>query len=221
MNIFDKIDIINFKKGIKYSIIITSIITLMFLPIYLSNQLHRGIEPFAELFLFVGGLLLIISGCIGPGRYFKEYPVFIVQPVSSDSFFENIPISVITQHDGVKKARVFINGDEVRSIEIEKSVQIVIKRDDINVQVINNLWLEVDGIKSNSVSFTFFEFNESMTIEEVDEYSKFDELLSELVIKDLQKRYTDKVNSNLGSISLGFLVFGIITMFGSALLSYL
>ena len=77
----------------------------------------------------------------------------------------------------------------------------MVKRELINDIGLNKMWLKSkkDGFLSNIVSFTFFDFDESMSVEQVDEFSSFDNQMDPLGLQQLNEEYQKKLSSHITS----------------------
>ncbi|MCE7737212.1 MAG: hypothetical protein GPJ54_20155 [Candidatus Heimdallarchaeota archaeon] len=203
-----------FLKGVKYSVITELVLLIVFTIIYLFLFRDEGFYPFLVFTLFSGGLFFLISGFIGPGRFQHDFKIFIFSPKIGASYYENIPISSVCV-DGVNQADIIVNGNNVGDLEYKNNTnQIMVRRDSIKDVGLNKMWLKSkkDGFLSNIVSFTFFDFDESMSVEQVDEFSSFDNQMDPLGLQQLNKEYQKKLSSHMGSLSLGFFFFGVLVM---------
>lgn len=203
-----------FLQGLKYSLIIEFFLTIVFTIFYLFFLKEEELYPYLVFTLFSGGLLFIISGFIGPGRYHHNFKLFIFSPKIGASYFDNVPLSSVCL-DGVSNAEIIVNGKIVGEIEYrDKLSQVVINRELIDDIGLNKMWLKSkkDNFLSNIVSFTFFDFDETMTPEQVDEFSSFDDQMSPLALKQLNEDFQKKITSHMGSLSLGFFFCGAFVM---------
>ncbi|MCE7735973.1 MAG: hypothetical protein GPJ54_13915 [Candidatus Heimdallarchaeota archaeon] len=203
-----------FLKGIKYGAIIEIVLIAIFTIFYLSLLKEEGLYPYLVFTLFSGGLLFIISGFIGPGRYHHNYKLFIFSPKVGASYFENVPLSSVCT-EGINNADIYVNGKIVGEIDFKNQLsQIVIKRDLVDDIGLNKMWLQSknDKFLSNLVSFTFFDFDETMSTEQVDEFSSFDNQMNSFALKQLNEDFQKKITSHMGSLSLGLFITGAFVM---------
>lgn len=203
-----------FLQGIKYSIIAEIGLFIVFTIIYLFLLRDEGLYPYLVFTLFSGGLFFIISGFIGPGRFQYDFKLFLFSPKIGASYFENIPISSVCV-DGIIDADIIINDITVGEIKYNNKIsQTIVKRDLVDDIGLNQLWLKSkkDDCLSNIVSFTFFDFDETMPLEQVDEYSSFDDQIDKRALKQLNEDFQKKITSHMGSLSLGFFFFGAFIM---------
>lgn len=210
----DRINREKFLKAIKYSLILEVVLIIAFTIIYFFLLSDEGAYPYLVLTLFSGGLFFLISGFIGPGRYQHDFKLFIFSPKIGASYYENIPISSVCK-EGINSAEIIVEGKVVGEINYtNKMNQILIKRELIDDVGLNKLWLKSkkDGFLSNIVSFTLFDFDETMTAEQVEEFSSFDDQMDPRALEQLNVEFQKKIISHIGSLSLGFFFFGAITM---------
>ena len=203
-----------FLKGVKYSAITELVLLIVFTILYLFLFRDEVFYPFLVFTLFSGGLFFLISGFIGPGRFQHDFKLFIFSPKIGASYYENIPISSVCV-GGINQADIIINSKIVGDLEYKNQIdQIMVKRDLIDDIGLNKLWLKSkkDGFLSNIVSFTLFDFDESITIEQVEEYSSFDNQMDPLALQQLNEEYQKKLTSHMGSLGLGFFFFGVFIM---------
>ncbi|MCY3414984.1 MAG: hypothetical protein INQ03_25260 [Candidatus Heimdallarchaeota archaeon] len=201
-----------FLRGMKYAAY-TSVITFVIMLLYYLLILYGSGASFIGIYsFFTGGILLVVAGCIGPGRYFERYKLMIVSPGVSGSFFEHIPISAISVGD-IAEAKVMINGELIDTISFDENMgQILVPRSKVEEATLNELWLDTGDDVSNFVSFTFFEFNENMSDEEIEEFSHYDDQMSIEALKQQRQDYMKKYDSSPGSMGLGFLTTAFLIM---------
>lgn len=213
----DRVNREKFLKAIKYSVIIELVLIIVFTIIYLILLKEEGLYPYLVLTLFSGGLFFLVSGFIGPGRFQHNFKLFIYSPKIGASYFENIPISSVCIEE-INYADVIVDGKVVGEIKYKNNVnQTIIKRELIDDVGLNKMWLKSkkDGFLSNIVSFTFFDFDETMTSEQVEEFSSFDNQMDHRGLQQLNEEFQKKFTSHMGSLSMGFFFFGVfIMMFG-------
>ncbi len=201
-------------NGLKFSLLFEIIVVVLLYLIWIIFRIGSVIPfPMDALTLGLGGLLLIISGIIGPGRYSKDYSMIIYTPRSGTSFSDYVPVGAFTVDENIKDANIIINDHNVGKIKFNNFIgRKNVQREKILEHPMNYIWLEKNGIKSNKTYFTLFDFDESMTDEEIEEFSNYEKVEEDVELEPLRDKYMQKKNKRIGSISLGILTAAIITM---------
>jgi hypothetical protein len=208
-----------FLVGLKYAAIaevgLGVILFLIWVLATLSNPSPFPLDIFT---LGSGGLLLLIAGCVGPGRYHKTYELILYTPKDGSSYSESFKVNGFVVDESIQSASVMVNSQKVGSITFKNFIgSTIIKREDIMEITLNKIWLESDSIKSNETVFSLFDYSEDMTDDEIEEFSNFELGTTDLPIHETRVKYIKFLNRSLGSISFGVLTVGLVTMILGAL----
>lgn len=203
-----------FQIGVKYGAIAESILVVIIGIIWLIVANTLTTFPIAYLTFGYGGLLLTIAGCIGPGRYQKDYKILLYTPESGSSFSDNIAVSGFTMDPSISKVNVMINGKKAGDMEFDENGlgRTTITRENIISEVINSIYLETEEYQSNSNEFTLFEYTEDMSDEEIDELYGMETREPVKSLEDAKSSYTERVSGRLGSVALGLGTFGVFNL---------
>ncbi|MHA2501557.1 MAG: hypothetical protein ACXAE3_01610 [Candidatus Kariarchaeaceae archaeon] len=212
-----------FLRGMKYAfaaeaivITITAILWLIF---------SGGLEGFPiGVFLFgSGGFMLTVAGCIGPGRYHKDYKLLIYTPEPGASFSNDIPVSGFTMDPTIKEADIIVNGKKVGTIGFDENGmgnQVITRKDFIS-EIINSIQFRFESEISNSNDFTLFEYNDEMSEEEIDDLYQMETKKPLKSLEDAKASYLQKTSKGLGSVALGLGAMAAINFILNVLLGFI
>ena len=208
-----------FLAGLKYaSISEVGLGAILYLIWWLATLSNPSPFPFNIFTLGTGGLLLLIAGCVGPGRYHKIYDLILYTPKDGSSYSESFQVNGFVIDETIKFADVIVNGHKVGSLVFKDFIGTsIIKRKDIMETTLNKIWLESGDIKSNETVFSLFDYSEEMTDDEIEDFSKIESSDFDLPINETRDKYLKFLNRSLGSISLGVLIVGLLVMLAGAL----
>lgn len=209
--------------GLVYGIIPELIILLIVAIVWIFTRRSLTTYPVDLITFGYGGLLLTIAGCIGPGRYQKKYDLLIYQPEAGSSYSEEIPVSGFVVDDSITKANIMVNGQKAGELEFNQDGigTTSIKRSDFISSVLNNIYLEVNGTKSNATDFTLFEYTEDMSEEEIDDLYKMEQSKPSKPIEEAKESYIKRLSNNMSSLTLGLLTLGILNLLFAVIKDYM
>jgi hypothetical protein len=173
--------------------------------------------------LLLGGLLLTVSGCIGPGRYKKDYKILLYEPQDGSSFSQEVPVSGFVKDTEITSANIIINGRQVGKISFDQSTmgRTQIDRKKVIYEPVNKIILEANGVKSNERYFSFFDYSNEMSDEEIDQLIEMENKGPDKPLDEARKDYLERTSTNLGSISLGIATASLLTMAIGAIFDYI
>ena len=208
---------INWKRfllGAKYALYaevgLAVISYIIWMIVVRSNPSPYDIAVFS---MGTGGLLFLIAGCVGPGRYHRTYDLILYTPKDGSSYSESFQVNAFVVDESIHSADVIVNGHKVGSLTFKDFVgSTIIKRKDIMETILNKIWLESGSIKSNETVFSLFDYTEEMTDDEIEDFNRIETSEFDLPILETREKYIGFLQRSLGSISLGVLLVGIITM---------
>lgn len=203
-----------FVASFKVVFTVESILLFIFLVIWMISGKSVQSFPFGVFTLGISGLLLAIAGCVGPGRYKKEFSIILCTPRAGSSFSEEIFVSGFTLlESGIDRANIHINGKNVGTIPFINNIgRTSIPRESVPAQTINSVVLKTDKYSSNKSYFTFFEYTEDLTDDEIESFIKMEENESEFNIIDAREQYFTREQKNVGSMTWGIIFAAILTM---------
>lgn len=213
---------INWKRfldGAKYSLMaevgLSIISYIIWMIVVRSNPPPYYIAVFS---MGTGGLLLLIAGCVGPGRYHKTYDLILYTPKDGSSYSESFQVNAFVIDESIQSADVIVNGHKVGSVTFKDFIgSTIVNRKDIMETILNKIWLESGSIKSNETVFSLFDYTEEMSDDEIEDFSRIETSEFDLPILETREKYIKFLRRSLGSISLGVLLVGMVTMFLGAL----
>lgn len=192
-----------FLKGIQYTVLVEIVLMSILGIIWFIINGTLTSFPLGIFMFGYGGILLTVAGCVGPGRYHKEYSLLVYTPESGSSFSNEITVSGFVLDPTIKEADIVINGQKIGLIVFDEQgfgTQ-VISRSDIIQDVINSVYFQTENEKSNSTEFSLFEYTDDMTEEEIDQFYKMESSKPLKTLEEAKISYLEKTTKGMGSLA--------------------
>ncbi len=206
-------DFKKYQQGIFIGSGISLLIWMVEYIIYFLITKHTN-APFTIFVLSTSGLLFIVGGLIGPGRYTPLRPLVIVSPRDGGTFYNKVPFKVFRTDDKIDKIILLSNEKELRQFDLENGIlDIELTLNDFNGSTTNTVKIKDmnSELKSQEVLFTFYDINE-FTDEELEEIENEEQKYLQKPLKDIRTEYISERSKNYMSMTFGLFTVGIISL---------
>lgn len=204
-----------FFKTLKYSFLLQIVLGGVIYLIWLMfNYNSSNRFPFVAYTIGIGGLMLTTAGCVGPGRYRKKYDILICTPSPGSSFSEEIFVSgfSLIEHS-TQSANIIVNDQKIGILNFYEGIgKTTIPREVVLEQTINSIWLQADKLISNKSYFTFFDYTENLSDDEIEAFNHNEESEAEFNVSKARVSYSDQRKTHTGSVALGLMTAAAIIM---------